>query len=428
MRKIKFLNAFSILLILVPMLSACAPSWKTIKQQRDGFVSQLAQEQARMDKAETEVKEWSGKFPAHYTTESKPQLDAAQKALADIGDTQSGWLFELNDAIEKKDRKKATERLEWIKGALDTIGVYTLRIMGPPESTGQGLYRELERKVERLHYGFDPNDGKDLKSEVSDLISPTKVFIDNAEDFKLCGSDVVMTYSAAWNQYNAGVASLSQAERQAEMFVLLPDKTAVVDEPAVSDWLVSAYNSLTGAMGEASGAKAVHKTAVDAIDDAESSKDWADLALVNFLADYYTTVSSEHSSGVSDLNNAYASCWNENFTAAVTSANNAKAHFDDAVYWSTQSKPEETSSDDDTWTPSGGGSDSGGDDGSWTPDYGGDDDSWDYGGDDGGSWDDGGGDDGSWDDGGSDDGSWDAIFLRREQLLPLLEWIQTFVR
>lgn len=420
MRKSKLLNALSILLILAPMLAACSPSWKSITQERDQLISRLTLERTRMDKASDEVKQWSGKFPAHYTDESQTYLDSANEALKNIGE-EVGWMAELNKAIETKDRKTATDRLEKIKGALEQVSGYTNRILGPPDGSSSGLYRELEQKVERLHNGFDPNDGKDLKSEVSDLISPTRTFIDNAEDFKLCGSEKVMSYTAAWNKYNAGAVSFRQAEQQQEKFILAPDGKSVVDEPAVSDWLVAAYDSLIGAMGEASGAKAAHKSAVDAIDAAESSKDWADLALMNFLADYHTTVSSEHSSGVSDLNSAYTSCWNENFTAAVTSANNAKTHFDAAVYWSTKTKPEETtspSSNDDPIDPWSYGS---GDNNETTPstyEEPTDNPSWDYESDD----------DSSWGSGGSDDSSWDdAIFLSARELekliQPLYEWI-----
>jgi len=146
-----------------------------------------------------------------------------------------------------------------------------------------------------------------------------------------------------------------------QVFVEMSDGTGV-DEPVVSDWLVSAYSSLTGAMGEASEATAAHKTATDAIDVAKSSKTLADAAHLMIWVDYWYKVDSEHGSGVDDLASAQTMCESEDFASAVTYANSAKTHFDDAVYWSTQEEPDpvvESNDEDDSsiWPDSGGGND-----------------------------------------------------------------------
>lgn len=346
MRKSKLLNVLLVFLLITLMLSACGPNWDEISRQRDGLVSQLGTETARMADSKAEVDKHSGDFPAHYTTESKPQLDAAQKALADIGDTQSGWLFELNDAIEKKDRKTATERLDWIKGAMDTIGAYTLRIIGPPEDPNQGLYATLQAKVDLLHTGFVPGDNKDLFGEVQALDAPTLATIQAAKatnPFYLCGSTTQMTYKFASGDYGSGLASYKEAEGY----------FAQDDLPAASDALVESRNSFNSAVGTVANAVSNHETAYDAIKDAKSSKTIADAAVLMIWADYWSTVSSERSSGIDDLTSAQTMCESEDFASAGTYANSAKGHFDSAIYWSTQEEPEPVvvESDNDEETP-----------------------------------------------------------------------------
>lgn len=422
MRKLKYANIFLVLLILSIPLTACT-NWDTMATERGKVFSSLQLQTTRMEQSQKAVDANQGKFPAHYTKKTESSYASAKQALTDMNGSETviGWMQELDDAIAKKDGKIARQRLGQIQEALKKVSAYTELILGPPNTTGQGLYEVLQAKVDQLHTGFIPDDNKDLFEEVQALDAPTLATIQAAKatnPFYLCGSTTQMSYKVASSDYGSGLASYKEAEGY----------FAQEDLPAASDALVEARNSFNSAVGSVDKAEDNHKSAVNAIDAAESSKTLADAAVLMIWADYWSNVSSERSSGIDDLASAQTECESEDFANAVTYAEKAKSHFDDAVYWSTQEAPDpvvESDDDDDSsiWPDSGGGSD----DGSWY-DSGDDGGSWDSGGDDGGSWDSGGDDGGSWDDGGSDDGSWDAIFLRREEiqklLQPLFEWIQ----
>lgn len=444
MRKNNILRLFLISLIVVPIITSCGPNWEQIATQRDDLVARLVTESVRMEDSRAEVKDRSKDFPDYYTKAHESQLVAANEAIANIGSSTTGWLGDLNTAIEKRDKKTANDRLGKIQTALDAVSSYTNQILGPPGSTGQSLYDILDAKVMLLHDGYVKGDTRDLLQETKDLDTTALVSIQTAVPFLLCGTDTQMSFKDARSSYGSAVAGVKSAEQ------LIIDG----DEPAASDALVNAYALFNSASGSITNAPTNHQLAVNAINEAESSKKLADAVLLMIWVDYWYELNTEHSYGVTDLNNANSLCLSENFVSAdpyavtaVTSANSAKAHFDKAVWWSTEVEEEEVyippadDDDDDSidpWSYESEEDTTPNDDNSWeyeseddnSWEYESDDsDSWEYESDDSDSWDYEYDDSDSWDSDYDDSSSWDSsLFARREEILqlikPLFEWIK----
>lgn len=438
MRKNKFLNLFLVCLIMANVLAACT-NWDDVAIQRDNLVTQLGTEQVRMKDSKTEVKNRSGNFPTSYTQATESLLATANDALANIGSESTGWLGELNDAIQQKDKKVANDRLERIQTALDQIRDYTNKILGPPGSTGQTLYDILDGKVMLLHDGYVKGDTRDLLQETKDLDTTVLVSIQTAVPFALCGSDTQMSFKDARSSYGTGVAGVKSAEQ----FI------SEGDEPAASDALVNAYVFFNSATGSITTAPTNHQLVVSAIDSAENSQGLAVAAMLIGYGDYPENESSELSAGNDSLNNAYALCYAETFVSAdpyvvtaMTEAKSAKDHFDLVVYWSTEEEDEDVyiapSNDDnetlDPWSYDTDEADVPDDSPTWefetddspTWEYETDDSpTWEFESDDSDTWEFESDDSDTWEYESDDSSAWDsALWISPKILQPLIEWIQ----
>lgn len=322
------------------MVTSCSgPNWDEITQKRDQIVSHMdSHHTPRMQASATEIGNRREDFPIKYTQALDDERILAERALTDIGNSENGWIAELNTAITNKDKKAASTRIDSIVRAMQVMADWERKILGPPNTTGQGYYDGLAANAALVPVGF-VNDQRDFAAEVTDLKKSVEVTLSKAEKFKLCGTESTMSYKDAWSKYGSGVSKLSEAEAylaDTTQHVMMYDGTQVVDTWAAGDALLSAYTSFSGASGDVSAAPNNHTLASDAIKKARELVDDSESADGMWYADYHDDVASYHDSGVDNLGKAEAACTREEFSSAVSLAQSAEKDFNNAVYWSTQ--------------------------------------------------------------------------------------------
>ena len=317
-------SVFLLFLLFSLILSSCAPSWDTIAQQRDGYVTQMSALKASDTKADQEIDARSWQFPTVYSQTPLSLQTSADQALANIGSEDAGWIKDLDNAIKDKKRKDAQTKLEQIQGAVDVINNYTQTVLG-------GYYDSLLAEEILVDTGYVGDDNLDLFGEVRALQPTVTVSIAQAEKFYLCSTTTQMGYSSAWADYGNGMSSLTDADHllAEESWVLYPDGHKAVDKIAVSRKLASAWSKFKNAIGETTGQKKLMEAAQTAIGNAESAKKQADEDRSWHLwADYQEESDDAYREGNRQLNQAKEQCLDENFDSSQSTALSAQKSYE----------------------------------------------------------------------------------------------------
>lgn len=354
----------------------------------------------KLSQAEKEVRDHAGQFASHWSAEFPSQLQQSRQNLADNGQatallTQAQVEFKAKHFSEAKSFADQADAV--VTESLDVVN----KILGPPS-----FYAELQRKSEEIDHGLVDTVQAEIDRQVGQ--------VNGLERTPLCGSaDKVLTFSRVYAQIEQARVQLQGARDKANERV-----EGKIDKPAVYDLATIAFQTAQGAGGLANQDVTDLNSANAAIVAAQSQIDNASAQIQT--ASYRQSEATTALDGArSTLTLARQACYSQNFTGAISQANQAQSQAINAVGISTPPTAVPVVvvvHDDNSGGSSGGsswdsgsdwgGSDSGGSD-SGGSDWGGSDSSWDSGGSS--DW---GGSDSSWDSGsdwgGSDSGSWDS--------------------
>lgn len=342
----------------------------------------------RLEQAGSVVEARKGDYPMKYSQDFPEELQRARERLGEGGDLDR-LLDQLTDSQKDREWRTAYDLLKELDAIVaQDVGVVD-RILGPPNTTGQGWYDILDQKSAAVDNG--------LLDKVSLDISVAKAYVDGLPRKARCDSALTLSFTRAYAKIAEAQAQLATAYQTLDMLV-----DGVVDKPLVYDQAIAAQSSAQGATDSGNADATDVELAYSSIIAADSAID---------SAGWYISGSNYRQSDAmfalddarSTLVQAKQACYDENFASAISLANDAQNQAYSAERIAATPEPTSTpvpiviSSDDDddgfSFGSSGGGS------GGW------DSGSGDTGGWDSGGWDSGGGSDGGgWDSGGGDDG------------------------
>lgn len=364
---------------------------------RNGYDTQIQQAIGRISTAFQEVSRRREDFLPKYSAGLGQQLEEAGShlnAVYQTGPENIGLMVQLDQAIADHDWKQAKSVADQLATLIqqDVTGLID-RILGPPNTTGQGLYDILAAKVAAIDAG--------LVDTVQNEINQAQAYVGDMPTKFLCESTNRLSYQSATDQLTQAQSQLEAARITQATIV----DNLMADKPLAYDQAVTARNTASFATSTANSLSAGADNAPVQINQCG--------AQISYAQTYLLTHSYRFAEAQAQLvlaNGEYSaaldSCYVQDFAAVSSHVSSCVSFANAAIWFATEPTPTprplptiDTSSDDDdnSWSSSD-------DSGSW--DSGSDSGSWDSGGSDSGSWDSP-SDSGSWDsDSGSDSGSW----------------------
>lgn len=332
-----------------------------------------------------------GDYPSKYS-QFDTSLDQARQVLGDHGQADT-FLADLAKAQQERDWTRAYEILEQLSIIVaQDVGVVD-RILGPPNTEGQGYYDDLDRQSRAVDAG--------LVNQVQAWIAEVDQYVDLLPRKYLCNSTFTLTYSDAYTILDAAQSQLDQAN-----VTSMTQVEGMIDKPLVYQEASNAQASADQAKAEADGDNSGADLAPGQIANAEYEVAAAD----GYVATHWYRLAEAQSAlgnARSEVQASYIACYAADFAGVTAHVSSAISWADNAEWLATEPTPTpeppptpepSTSSGSSSWDS--GSSDSG----SWSS-GGSDSGSWDFSSSDSGSWDSGGGyDGGGWDSGGGDDG------------------------
>lgn len=216
-----------IILIFVLGRIADANNEADAKRRRAEVEQVLSTAQIRVEAASQTLAQRRGDYPAYYTFGLS--LESARQRIVGEQSTVAVLFGQLTIEQQQRNWTEADRLLDELETIAKEDASTIDRILGPPGTTGQGIFDILDAKSKEIDAG--------LVETVQRHIDDTRVYVDGLPRKILCGKpDAFLTYGPAYGLINRANGELGIARETLRILVDgLVDKPKARDEAYVAD-------------------------------------------------------------------------------------------------------------------------------------------------------------------------------------------------